>query len=177
MYEFILQEILDALTLPSHLLVMIGLGLLLGQQGWQCAKTGVAACLVGILVGLLLMRLGWSIEKIEWVLLGLTLVMGVLLAWKPVLPVWGVGLLAVGSGVLLGLDSVPSLIPGIQASTIYTILAGTAVAATLAVVVLTSLALVLRNWLNGMILRVLGSWVAASAIMVLTLQLAPAMKG
>lgn len=177
MNEFILQEILTALLLPAHLLAMAGGGLLLGQQGIRHGARGGLGFPGGLLAGLGLMHTGTSVGTAEVALLVLVAGCGGLLAWKASLPVWVSALLAAACGVLMGLNSAPSLIPGIQAGVVYAIMAGVAVAAILGMVLLTALGIALRGVLNGMVLRVLGSWITASAMMVLSLQLAPGLKG
>lgn len=177
MNAFISQEILAALLLPAHLLVMVGGGLLLGQQGIRHGVSGSLLFLGGILVGLGLMHAGTPAGQAEAVLLLLAAVCGGLLAWKMVLPLWVSALLVTACSVLMGLNAEPSLIPGIRAATIYAILAGIAVAATLGVALLAAMGFAVHRVLNGMVLRVLGSWIMASAMMVLTLQLAPGLKG
>jgi hypothetical protein len=107
------------------------------------------------------------------VLLTLAGVTGILLALRLELPLWlGAVLTGVG-GVLIGMGSAPLMIPGLNALKIYTELAGTAVSTSVTLLALALLASLLRTLLNGIVLRVLGSWVAASALMVLALLFVP----
>ncbi|QLQ31811.1 MAG: HupE/UreJ family protein [Candidatus Thiothrix singaporensis] len=157
---------------PAHVVVLVGLGLLLGQQGAQPVRTGWLAFAAAIVVGLGLAQLyavRWNISMFLLIVAG---VVGCLLALRLRLPVWLYLLLAAVAGVLLGLDSSPAMIPGMKALKMYAFMAGAVVADTLALLLLALLALGLRTLLDGVVLRVLGSWVAASALMVLTLMFA-----
>lgn len=177
MYDFIVREVLTALTLPAHLLLMAGVGLLLGQQGWRQGWMGILALLAGAVTGLVLVRVGLSADTLELILLALSALIGALLAWKRVLPVWFILLLGFVTGGLLTMDSKPSLIPGMSQMTVDSILGATAFAYIVLVSVISAVALLLNRLLSGLILRILGSWVIASAAMVLALQLAPVIKG
>lgn len=153
-------------------MVLAGLGLLLGQQGAQPVRTGWLAFAVAIVVGLgsaQLYGVRWGIGMPLLIAAGGA---GCLLALRLRLPVWLYLLLAAVAGVLLGMDSSPAMIPGMKAMKIYAFMTGVAVADTLALLLLALLALGLRTLLDGVVLRVLGSWVAASALMVLTLMFA-----
>lgn len=172
MSSFFLLGLGHPLQAPAHVLLLLGLGLLLGQQGRLHLRLGGLLFVLAVVTGLGLNGLLAGMAGYSLVLLGLALLAGVLLAVRPALPVGVMVVLAVAGGVAIGLDSAPTLIPGIKAVKVYTALAGTAVSASLAVVLTGMLALGLRSLLDGLVLRVLGSWVAASALMVLALMLA-----
>ena len=172
MHEFIIQEILFPLFVPAHLLILVGLGLLIGQQGMKHIWVGIPVFILASVFGLLLTRffvLDWNSET---TLLIFTAFTGILLAWRLSVPVWLLQILVAAIGFLIGLGSSPSMIPGMQASIIYTILAGTVVVSTLAILLFALISVALRHVLNSLILRVIGSWVTASAVMVLTLMFA-----
>ncbi|MBU0656812.1 MAG: HupE/UreJ family protein [Gammaproteobacteria bacterium] len=170
---FFQQGFWHFLQAPAHIIVLLGLGLLLGQQAGRALRSGLAVFVLALLAGLLLTQVftpGW---KHDIVLLILAVSMGGLLAVRLELPLWVVGLLAAVAGILIGIDSAPSLIPGMKSMKTYAALAGSALSASLAVLLLALPALPLRKLLDGIILRVLGSWVVASALMVLALMFAP----
>lgn len=171
MANFFLQGLQHPLGYPTHLVVLIGLGLLLGQQGLRQAWAGWLVFLLLATLGLALTQLlvpGWNHELLLLVLAGMA---GGLVALRLCLPVWVCALLAGIGGLLLGMDSAPTLIPGMKALKVHASLAGTAVGTGLALIVLAFTGHALRNLLDGIVLRVIGSWVLASAMMVLTFML------
>lgn len=169
MSNFFLLGMGNPLQSPAQLLVLFGLGLLLGQQGMRHLRVGTVVFLMAVVAGLWLTRVDMPVWRNDVLLLVLAGVAGGLLALRLNLPLWWCALLAGVGGVFIGLDSAPALIPGIKALKVYLVLAGTATSASLAVVLLALPGLALRTLLDGIILRVLGSWVTASALMVLAL--------
>lgn len=172
MTGFFLLGLQHPLQAPAHILLLLGLGLWLGQQGWRHLRAGVLLFMLAVVSGLLLTRMLVGDWQYGTLLLVLAIIAGVLLAVRPALPLWVGALLAVVGGVCIGLDSAPSLIPGIKVAKMYAAMAGTAFSTSLSLLMAGLLALGLRVLLEGVILRVLGSWVAASALMVLALMLA-----
>ena len=166
MNHFFLQGLLHPLQYPAHIIMLTGLGLLLGQQGMRHLRWGVLAFLLSIITGLLLSKLAWGNST---ALLVSSALAGILLALRLNVPCWLSGLLASISGMLIGLASAPNLLPGLKAIKIYAAMAGTTTSTSLALLLLALLGLILRPLLDGIILRILGSWVVASALMVLTL--------
>lgn len=167
MGTFIQQEIIAAILTPAHLITALGLGLLLGQQA-QLAKT-IPAFIVSMAIGSLLtlwVEFPWEVANF---LLPLALLMGVLLAWRPSIPSPVLWLFAVYCGVFIALGAAPSIIPGLKDIHIYSIMAGSTLISSLSVVLMSGLAYALRHAFEGLILRILGSWIAASALMVMTL--------
>lgn len=161
------------LQAPSHIMLLFGLGLLAGQQGWRGVRTTLPIFVVALVTGLILTQISTFAWNQEFILLLLVVVTGGLLAIRLELPGWSLGLLAVMAGILIGLDSAPALIPGMKASKIYAALAGVAVGVSLAALLPAVAGLLLRLPLNGIILRILGSWVVASALMVVALMFLP----
>lgn len=173
MGKFFLQGLSHFVQAPAHIVVLFGLGLLLGQQGWRGIHIGFPVFLLAVTGGLLLTQVLSPGAKQEVMLLFMAVVMGGLLAVQFELPAWPIGLLAGLAGILIGADSAPSLLPGMKAVNTYAVLAGSATGTSLAILLLALPALMMRQLLNGMILRVLGSWVVASALMVLALMFVP----
>lgn len=172
MSSFFLLGLGHPLQAPAHVLLLLGLGLLLGQQGGQSLRSGVLLFVVAVVAGLGLTRWLTGVGSYGLILLVLAVLLGILLAVRPTLPLWVLAVLAVAGGLIVGLDSAPSLIPGIKAAKMYTAMAGTAVSTSVGLLLVGGLAWGLRTVLDGIVLRVLGSWVAASALMVLALLLA-----
>ncbi len=173
MAQFFQQGFWHFLQAPAHIIVLFGLGLLFGQQARRGLKVGLSVFVLSVVAGLLLTLMFTLNWKHDVVLLGLAIAIGGLLALKLQLPTWGIALLAVAAGGMIGVDSGPSVIPGMKASMTYASLVGTALSTSLTVLLLALPSLWLRLPLNGIILRVLGSWVTASALMVLVLMFAP----
>lgn len=173
MGKFFLQGLSHFVQAPAHVIVLFGLGLLLGQQAWRGVRIGLPLFLLAVTVGLLLTQVLSPGAKHDVLLLIVAVVLGGLLAVRLELPAWTMSLLAAAAGVLIGADSAPSLIPGMKAMNIYAVLAGSAVGTSFAILLLALPALLMRELLNGIILRVLGSWVVASALMVLALMFVP----
>lgn len=160
---------LHPLYVPAHLLALIGLGLLIGQQ-----ERGRVALLinfvVGLAAGLVAIALAAGPSRANDVLIISAAVSGVLVAsaWPPP-QVIGWPLAAV-TGAAIGLDSPPEVV---DLSTATVMLIGTGIAAAILVVLIAACAAVLRREWQRIGVRVAGSWMAASAILVLALRLAP----
>ena len=173
MGQFFQQGFWHFLQAPSHIIVLFGLGLLFGQQGVRGLRSGLSGYAIAVIGGLILSQLVSLNWKHDIVLLIQAISVGGLLALRLKLPTWSIILSAAIGGLLIGIDSAPSMIPGMKPSIIYASLVGTALSTCLAVSLLALPSLALRIPLNGIILRVLGSWVTASALMVLVLMFAP----
>ena len=173
MIQFFNQGFWHFLQAPSHIVVLFGLGLIIGQQGERAIYAGLSAFAVSVIAGLLLTQLVTITWSPDIVLLGSAIIVGGMLALRLDLPVWSVALLVAVPGLLIGMDSKPVMIPGMKRSMVYAALAGAALSTCFAVWLVALPSLLLRSVLNGIVLRVLGSWVTASALMVLTLMFAP----
>ena len=157
--------LLHPLLVPAHLLAIVALALLVGQQGWAYGVPVVYA--VAVCAGLGTIALGTVPELAEETLLAAAGAMGLLVALSwPVLWVVGAGL-AVVAGYSLGLDSPPEAISLREANLT---LLGTAMSATILLAALACLASLLRRGWQRIGARILGSWIAASAILVLALR-------
>jgi len=161
------EGLLSPILVPAHALTLCGLGLFIGQQTNRAlAVSSFAAGLAGGLTAIAL-AVGPTPSRI--VLLADAALIGGLVAsaWAPPKPVgW---LLAVIAGTALALDSPP------QAATIAqgnATLLGTALGAcALLLVVSAGATLATRRW-QQLAVRIVGSWIAASAILVLAVMLA-----
>jgi len=158
--------LLHPLVVPAHLLVLIALGLWLGQQELPRIEAALLAFGLLLLAGLAFSRFAAPGGVQMSLLLACALATGLLVAAARPLPRTAAAALAGLIAVLLGLDSAPEG-SGTRAQVIA--LAGVAIGAHLLllnVVALTSYAR--RPWLKVGV-RVLGSWSAASALLVLAL--------
>ena len=82
-------------------------------------------------------------------------------------------LLATLLGLLLGSQANPTLIPGASTQTILMTAAGILVSSGTIFLLVSLIGGTLKNLFNGIVLRVLGSWVVASSLMVFVLKIAP----
>ena len=164
-----MQGIFHPLQTPSHLILILGLGLFLGQQK---QLKSLLLLPFAVFAGFALnyySLLDWNTELI---LLILALICGLLLLLRLNLPAFVSIVLMVFCGIILGLDSSPVMIPGLGANSIISWRLGAAITINIGIAVLALLAYFLSRYWNGIILRVAGSWIATSAIFVLTLMLA-----
>ena len=160
--------LLHPLVVPAHILAVSALALLIGQQRWPYSVP--AAYVVFVLAGLGAIALAYVPAAAELSLLGLAALAGVLLALaRPIPVVLGVAI-AAAVGLAQALDSPPEAISLTDANLA---LAGTAMGSMALLIVLTWLASRLRREWQRIGLRIVGSWMAASAILVLVLRIAP----
>jgi urease accessory protein len=153
---------------PAHIMVLLGLGLWFGQGEVKAAGLPLLAFAAALPLGLagsLAIAPGPLAPRL---LLATALVLGLMVAaaWKP--PTLIAAGLGAAAGLLLGLDSAPEAgVAGGAAA----VLAGTWVGAQFILLDTIGLAILARRaWMRTGV-RVLGSWTAASALMVLALAL------
>jgi hydrogenase/urease accessory protein HupE len=160
---------LHPVFVPGHLLSALVLGILFGQQGPQRVQAAVIAFLLATLAGLAA-SLWLPQPALELPLLIGAASGGILVALSLRLPPAVCGLLALALGVMIGLDSAQ---PQLVGRALLASLLGSG----LAVYLLVLYAMVFadyfsrRGW-QRIGLRVLGSWAAASALLVLSLSFA-----
>jgi hydrogenase/urease accessory protein HupE len=164
--------LLHPLAVPAHALALLALGLLIGQQRAARLVVPVAAFATGLAAGLAALAFGVGQTSAANVLLVAAAVSGLLVALARPLPVLAGAPLAAIVGVAAGLDSPPNVI-SISAATM--MLIGTGVGATVAFVVVVLCArhaADARHIAPRTGVRILGSWAAASAVLVLALRFA-----
>ncbi len=164
-----MQGVFHPLQTPSHILLILSLGLLIGQQLGEKRILLSSMMLFGfsVLAGLVLnrtIRLGFDIELI---LLGLGLFVSLLVIIKLPLPSLLIVFLAVISGIGLGLNSSPIIIPGLGSTSVYNWQIGAACSFIMGILLISLIACFISNYWQGIILRVLASWIATSTIFVL----------
>jgi hydrogenase/urease accessory protein HupE len=157
---------------PAHLIALVALGLLFGQRGVLASRHAMAALVAATAVGLWLsLRLSGPPEpELLLLALGMLMGLGVVLALR--LPGWVLPPLAILVGLAVGFGSAPDGMAPAQRSAA---LIGTLVGASLCVACLAGLVHHLQQlrWTGARIgVRVVGSWLSASAILVLTLAVA-----
>jgi urease accessory protein len=157
--------LLHPLTVPVHIVALFGLALLIGQQRQR--RMTILAFAVGLTGGLAALVAAVGETSAASVLLagsaltGLTAAIG----W-PVPGMLGAPLAAI-IGACIGLDSPPQAasIQGANAA-----LAGTAIGALVLIGLIAAITARLQHGWPRIATRILGSWIAASATMVLALQ-------
>ena len=166
--------ILHPLFVPAHVLLMVALGLLIGQQGVRTNLATVWAYAGGVLAGLLLAGVGASLfdaQFQELAILAAAVGAGLLVVFAaPVLP-FLLALFGSLAGLLLGLDSLQAELMGRARSVA---LFGTGVSLYLLLLYPMAMAesFTRHPWLRVGV-RILGSWITASALLVLALLFAP----
>jgi urease accessory protein len=159
--------LLNPLFIPAHIVALLGLGLMIGQQ--ERRRITLLGFVAGLIAGLVAVASAIGETPANTTLLAATAATGLAAAsgW-PAPALIGVPL-ALTVGASIGLDSPPKVV-SIQAAN--AALAGTGLCAIVVVgliaVVVASLP---QDW-PRIGARVLGSWIAASAILVLALRFA-----
>lgn len=160
---------LHPLFVPAHLLPILVLGILFGQQGPARLQAAIIAFLVAVVGGLTatLLSPGWSAELV--LLIGAAAA-GVLVALAIPLPLGAYVALATLLGLMIGFDSAQDDLSGRGR---LAALLGTCIAAYLLLLYAMVFAdfFSRREW-QRIGLRIAGSWVAASALLVLSLSFA-----
>lgn len=156
---------LHPFLVPAHLVALLGLGLLVGQRGLAFGRYPMLALLLALLTGLVASGsvAGFDLERP--VLGGAALCALAVVAALP-LPRWALFALAALIGAGIGLGSAPE---GRFESARWSSLAGTGLGAFLAVIVVGALVDRLRPSWARVGIRIAGSWLAASALLVLAL--------
>ena len=158
--------LLHPLAVPAHALALLSLGLLIGQQGAGRMLVPVTGFAVGMAAGLAAIVLAVRQTSAADVALTATALAAALVVLARPVPGFACAVLAAVAGFALGLDSPP------QAISIALKLIGTGLGACLALaMVAAGTALFTRAW-QRIGVRIVGSWIAASAILVLALRFA-----
>ena len=156
---------INPLTTPAHVLVLLAAALLLAGQPQRLA--GVFIFALALTTGFVAIVLAVETTPARMVLLAVAVALGAMVAaaWAPKLLAW---LLVATAGAALALDSPPQAVMITEA---YATLAGTAVGACTMLVVVAAIAGHAHADWQRLGVRILGSWIAASSILVLAVQL------
>jgi urease accessory protein len=160
--------VLHPLLVPAHALAILAAGLLIGQRPLRPGPA-MAHYGAGLLIGFGAMI--WAVvpQSAPEVLLAAAAMSGAVVALAWPVPKWLINALALVIGLALALDSPPHVISIQQANVI---VIGTFCGAVMLLVAVVEAAAIFRGGWQGIAIRILGSWIAASAIMSLTLRLA-----
>ena len=165
----LLGGLLHPLAVPAHAIALLALGLLIAQQRLRARIAAIVLFVAALVAGLGAIVGGIGPTSALDVLLAATALTGLLVALARPMPALVSAPLAVVIGGALGLDSPPEVL-AISDATIMLIGTGIGAALALAVVVVCASYLTLAWQRIGW--RILGSWIAASAILVLALRFA-----
>jgi hypothetical protein len=159
--------VLHALLIPEHGLSALALGLVLGHQPWVQRRTGISVFIAATTCGLVASSFAIGETLAADVLLVATCVLGLLIAaaWAPPPLGWTLAALA---GLAVALDSRPEVASNAEA---VRMLVGSGMGATIAVAAVSAASFHLRGNAQLIVSRVLGSWIAAIAILVLSLRM------
>jgi urease accessory protein len=159
--------LLHPVFVQAHLLALIGLGLFIGQQ--HARLLAVLCFAAGVAVGLGAIASAVGETPANTVLLASATIAGALTALAVAMPRVIGWLLAAVIGVAIGLDSPPHVISVTEATLM---LIGTGIGALVVLIAVAAAAAALRREWQRIGVRVLGSWTAASAILVLAMRFA-----
>jgi len=160
-----LNGLLHPLVTPTHVLIIIGLGLVAGRQAARDLKAPLWAFLPLSALALALTTLGWIREVYPPLLICIALCAGVLLALEKIPPVPATCALFAAAALGLGLDSA---VEGAAPASTMKILLGNWISLNLLIFDLAIYVTMGKqaNWLK-IALRVAGSWLIAISLMVL----------
>jgi urease accessory protein len=161
-----LAGLLHPLLVPTHTMAVLALALLIGQQSWD--RTIPIVYVIALAAGLGAIALAYVPILAQEALLAASATAGLLLALaRPLPPIVG-WCLAGAIGAALALDSPPEAISLTEANLT---LLGTAFGAAFVLLILVQGTSRLRHHWQRIGARIAGSWIAASAILVLALRL------
>jgi len=168
------QGALHPLLTASHVILLLSIAVLIGQQGvrlWQLILSSLAI-LAGFMINQTMSIKIIENLNIELILAGFALIIGLLVILKLRLPLVVTACLVFVSILVVAYDSEPVVIPGVGDNSVNNWLVGAFVSILGFVSVGALLASFLKRFWNGIILRVLGSWIATSTIFIITLSFA-----
>ena len=160
---------LHPLYVPTHALAIGAVGVLAGQQAARWQWMAVAAYVIGLVLGFAAMVAAFAPVVMGEILLVAAAAAGALTALARPLPELLGAALALVTGVAVALDSPPSVISLSEANVI---LIGTFCGGAILLMAVVKFSAALRRDWQRIALRIVGSWIAASAMMVLALRLA-----
>jgi hydrogenase/urease accessory protein HupE len=158
--------LLHPVLVPAHLLLLVAVGLFLGRQGAKAIQPALGVFVFSTVAGLTAAWFSIASEN-EAFILALSAVIGLVIAIAPKVALFWCGVIALLAGFLLGIDSAQEALSG--KDKLVTLL-GSGVAIYLLVLYLMALAdhFNEKAW-QKIGIRIVGSWVAASSLLVLAL--------
>jgi hypothetical protein len=159
--------VLHALLIPEHGLSLLALGLVLGLTERPARHTGYAVFAIALLCGLVAAAFSVGEALAADILLAATGIIGLLAVtlWTPTTLLWGAAAVV---GLTIALDSRPEVASNAEA---IRMLFGSGIGAMLALVIVAEVSFLLRSNAQRIVARVMGSWITAIAILVLSLRI------
>jgi HupE / UreJ protein len=163
----VLGGILHALLIPEHGLSLLALGLVLAQQEQSPRRMGILTFTAALVCGLIAATFAVGEALAADVLLAATGILGLLVVtmWIPRYPVW---VLAAIVGLTLALDSRPEVTSSEES---LRMLVGSGLGAAVSLTIVAEVGFLLRSNAQRIVSGVMGSWIAAIAILVLSLRI------
>ena len=161
--------LLHPILVLSHALALIALGLLAGIRPLRQRLLLIAIFAAAKFAAFGLVTLAYATDRAEFAVLAVAAIMGLVLAARPLAPFTIVAVLAALIGGAILFDSVPA-VPSVRETV--AALGGTALAATALIALVAFASAALPAFWPRIGVRIAGSWIAASAILVLALRLA-----
>jgi urease accessory protein len=158
-------HMLHLLIVPAQALVLVGVALMLGQQGQAGARAGLLALGIGFALGLAAARLAAPAPP-ETLLLGIAVILGMAVALARKWPVLLVAPVVLGAGLAVGLDSWPQPMGGRDTALA---VAGLCVGVGLVSLVVAGIGPTLQKAWQRIGIRIAGSWIAATSVLALAL--------
>jgi hydrogenase/urease accessory protein HupE len=158
--------LLHPVFVPAHMLLLVALGLFIGQRGVKDNQSAVLVYLVAVAIGLITTAFSVG-NDIEMLVLSVAASVGILVAASFVLNQYWCASIAALAGFLLGLDSGQDALSGGEK---FVSLIGSGLGLYLLFLYPMALADIFnkKHWqIIG--IRVIGSWIAASSLLVLAL--------
>jgi hypothetical protein len=158
---------LHALLIPEHGLSLLALGLALGQQEQSARRAGILIYVTALICGLVAAGFAVGESLAADVLLAATGILGLLVVamWTPAYLVWALAAIA---GLTIALDSRPEVASNAEA---IRMLLGSGLGAAVSLAIVAEVSFLLRSNAQRIVARVVGSWITAIAILVLSLRI------
>jgi urease accessory protein len=153
---------------PAHGLALLAIGLLASQQTPMHCRALLALFTASLMAGIGVIVLAFAVTDADLAVLAVAGLAGIAVALARPLSVLLTGPVVMTAGGAVMLDSVPQEI-SMQAT--FLALMGTAIAAVVMLAAVVAVVLRLKHGWPAIAVRVVGSWIAASAILVLALRL------
>lgn len=166
--EAFYNGLLHPLLVPAHMIALAGLGVLLGRQAPVTRRVALAVLVVGLVGGLAALAAGVGDINADLVVGAVAMLSGLLVASAMPLTSPVAAAIAAVSGGAVALDSPPDVV---SLAAAYRTLAGTGFGAAAIVILIASGTARLTRWWQHVALRILGSWLAAVAMLSLALRL------
>jgi hydrogenase/urease accessory protein HupE len=166
--NYFYNGILHPLFVPAHLLLILALGFFFAQHGVERYRSALRLFLAATLTGL---TVSWFVSDtfVEFYLLSGSVILGILIAANKSIDNYVVLIVVSSTGFCLGIDSAQETLSGMD-RLVSLLGSGVGVLLLLGISLLLVDNLKKKNW-QRVGVRVVGSWIAASASLVLALLL------